>query len=75
MGLSLHRFVESDELIARLGIAIFILNQYSTDTVALNHLDKVGIQRWAVEFDDDHLSEFLIQAHALHDIMRQLAVR
>src|SRR5258708_11972295 len=75
MRLSLDCFVECDKLISCLGIAILIFNQYAADTVALDHVDQVSIQRSAIKLNDDHLSQFLIQAHSLHNAMCQVTVR
>ena len=74
MRLPLHRFIERDELISCLGIAVLILNQHTTDTVILDHLYQIGVQSGTIKFDNDHLSEFLIQTHPLYDSLRQFAV-
>src|SRR5947209_12299995 len=62
----LHSLIERGELAARLGIAVTILDQYPADPVALNHLVEVCSKCRTVEFDNDHLSQLLIQPHILH---------
>ena len=67
--------IERDELVSSLGIAVLILNQHAADTVSLDHLYQVRIQRRTVKLDNHHLSEFLIQTHALYNLLRQFAIR
>ena len=70
----LHALIERDKLAARLGVAVLILDQYSADPVALDHLIEVCIKRRTVEFDNDHLPQLLIQAHLLHNSHCQVAI-
>ncbi len=75
MRLGLHGLIEGDQLLACYRIAVFVFDQHAANVTDLDHVHQVGIERRAVEFDDYHLSQFLVQRHVLHKRGGKLALR